>query len=105
LLTYVGTRAVAAPPKTILDTIGDKAAAKPGATQLTIPAPNAPIAGETAPPSTPADSGATGAAASAPAATPAPATDAAPAPTLPAQSSAPAQPAPANAASQGAAPK
>src|ERR1700749_863662 len=80
LLTYVGTRAVAAPPKTILDTIGDKAAAKPGATQLTIPAPSAPIAGETAPPSTPAagaaDSGATGAAASAPAATPAPATDA-----------------------------
>jgi preprotein translocase subunit SecG len=107
LLTYVGTRAVAAPPKTILDTIGDKAAAKPGATQLTIPAPSAPIAGETAPPSTPAagaaDSGATGAAASAPAATPAPATDAAPAPgstaQSPAQSSAPAQPAPANAPS------
>ena len=107
LLTYVGTRAVAAPPKTILDTIGDKAAAKPGATQLTIPAPSGPIAGETAPPSTPAasgaDSGATGAAASAPAATPAPATDAAPAPTSAAQSaaqpSAPAQPAPANAPS------
>jgi preprotein translocase subunit SecG len=106
LLTYVGTRAVAAPPKTILDTIGDKAAAKPGATQLTIPAPIAgetapPSSGETAPPSTPAasgaDSGATGAAASAPVATPAPATDAAPAPTSPAQSSAPAQPAPANA--------
>jgi preprotein translocase subunit SecG len=103
LLTYVGTRAVAAPPKTILDTIGDKAAAKPGATQLTIPAPSAPIAGETAPPSTPAagaaDSGATGAAASAPAATPAPATDAAPAPASSAQSSAPAQPPPANAPS------
>ena len=106
LLTYVGTRAVAAPPKTILDTIGDKAAAKPGATQLTIPAPIAaetdpPSSGETAPPSAPAasgaDSGATGAAASAPVATPAPATDAAPAPTSPAQSSAPAQPAPANA--------
>src|ERR1700744_2468214 len=66
LLTYLGTRAVAAPPKTILDTIGDKAAAKPGATQLTIPVPSAPIAGETAPPSsgetappsTPAASGA-----------------------------------------------
>ena len=95
LLTYVGTRAVAAPPKTILDTIGDKAAAKPGATQLTIPVPSAPSAGETAPPSTPADSGATGAGASAPTATPAPATDAAPAPGPTAQSSAPAQPAPA----------
>jgi preprotein translocase subunit SecG len=99
LLTYVGTRAVAAPPKTILDTIGDKAAAKPGATQLTIPVPSAPSAGETAPPSTPADSGATGAGASAPTATPAPATDAAPAPGSTAQSSAPAQPAPANAPS------
>ena len=115
LLTYVGTRAVAAPPKTILDTIGDKAAAKPGATQITIPVPSAPIAGETAPPSsgetappsTPAasgaDSGATGAGASAPTATPAPATDAAPVPgstaQSPAQSSAPAQPAPANAPS------
>jgi preprotein translocase subunit SecG len=115
LLTYVGTRAVAAPPKTILDTIGDKAAAKPGATQLTIPVPSAPIAGETAPPSsgetappsTPAASGATGAGASAPTATPAPATDAAPAPEPPAQSPAPAQPAPANAPSQsqGSAPK
>jgi preprotein translocase subunit SecG len=99
LLTYVGTRAVAAPPKTILDTIGDKAAAKPGATQLTIPVPSAPSAGETAPPSTPADSGATGAGASAPTATPAPATDAAPAPGPAAQSSAPVQPAPANAPS------
>jgi preprotein translocase subunit SecG len=114
LLTYVGTRAVAAPPKTILDTIGDKAAAKPGATQITIPVPSAPnpgeappSSGETAPPSAPAasgaDSGATGAGASAPTATPAPATDAAPAPgstaQSPAQSSAPAQPAPANAPS------
>ena len=99
LLTYVGTRAVAAPPKTILDTIGDKAAAKPGATQLTIPVPSAPSAGETAPPSTPAAGGATGAGASAPTATPAPATDAAPAPGSTAQSPAPAQPAPANAPS------
>src|SRR5580693_9444260 len=70
LLTYVGTRAVAAPPKTILDTIGDKAAAKPGATQLTIPVPSAPVSGETATPSSgetaPADAGATGAGASAP---------------------------------------
>src|SRR5215469_8385556 len=31
LLTYVGTRAVAAPPKSILDTIGDKTG-KPNAT-------------------------------------------------------------------------
>jgi len=109
LLTYVGTRAVAAPPKTILDTIGDKAAAKPGATQITIPVPSAPIAGETAPPSTPAASGATGAAASAPTATPAPATDAAPAPgsgaPTQAPASAPAQPSPANAPAQGTAPK
>jgi preprotein translocase subunit SecG len=52
LLTYVGTRAVAAPPKTILDTIGEKAdkasTTKPGVTQ-TIPTPDAPAAGETAP--------------------------------------------------------
>jgi preprotein translocase subunit SecG len=118
LLTYVGTRAVATPPKTILDTIGDKAAAKPGATQLTIPVPSAPIAGETAPPSSgetapPSTPAASGAAASAPTATPAPATDAAPAPGSTAQSaaptqapaSAPAQPSPANAPSQGTAPK
>jgi preprotein translocase subunit SecG len=97
LLTYVGTRAVAAPPKTILDTIGDKAnAAKPGVTQ-TIPVPAAPSPGETAPPSTPADAGATGATASAPTPAPAPAaapssTAQAPAPAAPA--SAPAQPAP-----------
>jgi preprotein translocase subunit SecG len=114
LLTYVGTRAVAAPPKTILDTIGDKAAAKPGATQLTIPVPSAPVSGETATPSSgetaPADAGATGAGASAPLpAVPAPSETAAPAPvnapvsgsTAPAPASAPAQPAP----SQGTAPK
>jgi preprotein translocase subunit SecG len=81
LLTYVGTRAVAAPPKTILDTIGEKAdkanGAKPGV--LTTPVPDAPSAGETAPTSTPAGAG-TDATASAPppASTPAPA--AAPAP-------------------------
>jgi preprotein translocase subunit SecG len=102
LLTYVGTRTVTAAPKTILDTIGEKAdKAKPGVTQ-TIPVPTAPSPGETAPASTPGDAGATGASelapASAPAAAPAPALTA-PAPAAPA--SAPAQPAP----SQGAAPK
>jgi preprotein translocase subunit SecG len=98
LLTYVGTRTVTAAPKTILDTIGEKAdKAKPGVTQ-TIPVPTAPSPGETAPASTPADAGSTGASESAPA--PAPA--AAPALTAPAPAvSAPAQPAP----SQGAAPK
>ncbi len=110
LLTYVGTRAVAAPPKTILDTIGDKAAAKPGATQLTLPVPSP---GETAP-----TDATGGAAASAPLpAVPAPSETAAPAPVntpapgSPAQpsaqapASAPAQPAPANAPPQGTAPK
>jgi preprotein translocase subunit SecG len=95
LLTYVGTRAVAAPPKTIFDTIGEKAdkanATKPGAT-LTTPVPPA---GEPAPTSTPAGAG-TDATASAPpaATTPAPAA----APAAP-PASAPAQPA------NGAAPK
>jgi preprotein translocase subunit SecG len=92
LLTYVGTRAVAAPPKTILDTIGEKSdkanAAKPGVTQ-TIPLPTTPSPGETAPPSTPAGSDA---AASAPTPVPAPAATPTPAPAAPA--SAPAQPAP-----------
>jgi preprotein translocase subunit SecG len=98
LLTYVGTRAVAAPPKSILDTIGDKAskanAAKPGA-QTPAPAignsvPAAP--GETAPISTPASAGsdATGTATAAPAPV---APETAPAPAA-APVSAPAQPAP-----------
>jgi preprotein translocase subunit SecG len=113
LLTYVGTRAVAAPPKTILDTIGDKAAAKPGATQLTLPVPSAPSPGETAP----ADATG-GAAASAPLpAVPAPGETAAPAPvntpapgsaaqpSAQAPASAPAQPAPTNAPPEGTAPK
>jgi preprotein translocase subunit SecG len=87
LLTYVGTRAVAAPPKSILDTIGDKTgkanAAKPGAQT---PAPAIPAPGETAPASTPAPTGS---------ATPAPAPvapETAPAPAA-APASAPAQPA------------
>jgi preprotein translocase subunit SecG len=101
LLTYVGTRAVAAPPKSILDTIGEKSdKAKSGVTQ-TIPVPDAPSAGETAPTSTPA-----GAATDASAPTSAPASAAAPVPTAPAPAapaSAPAQPA-SGAPSNGAAP-
>jgi preprotein translocase subunit SecG len=103
LLTYVGTRAVAAPPKTILDTIGEKAdkanATKPGVTQ-TIPAPDAPAAGETAPTSTPPGAGTDATASTPPPPTPAPA--AAPA-TAPA--SAPAQPATGTPQPNGAAPK
>ena len=97
LLTYVGTRAVAAPPKTILDTIGEKAdktnAAKPGVTQST-PVPDAPSPGETAPTATPA-----GAASDATSSAPTPAASAPAAP-----ASAPAQPAP-ETPPNGAAPK
>jgi|HubBroStandDraft_5_1064220.scaffolds.fasta_scaffold04808_4 preprotein translocase subunit SecG len=110
LLTYVGTRTVAAAPKTILDTIGEKSdKAKPGVTQ-TIPVPTAPSPGETAPPSTPADAGATGTTESAPTPTPTPASApaAAPAPgsaaQAPAPAAAPAQPAPST-QPQGAPPK
>jgi preprotein translocase subunit SecG len=91
LLTYVGTRAVAAPPKSILDMVGEKTskanAAKPGAQT---PAPAIPAPGETAPTSTPASAGsdATGTAPSAPVAP-----EAAPAPAA-APASAPPQPAP-----------
>ena len=97
LLTYVGTRAVAAPPKSILDTVGEKAskanAAKPGvqtpASTGGITVPAAP--GETAPTSIPATPGSDDTTASA---TPAPvAPEAAPAPAA-APASAPAQPAP-----------
>jgi preprotein translocase subunit SecG len=99
LLTYVGTRAVAAPPKSILDTVGEKAskanAAKPGvqtpASTGGITVPAAP--GETAPTSIPATPGAddtTGSATQAPAPV---APEAAPAPAA-APGSAPAQPAP-----------
>jgi preprotein translocase subunit SecG len=112
LLTYVGTRTVAAAPKTILDTIGEKSdKAKSGVTQ-TIPVPTAPSPGETAPPSAPADGGASGATSSAPLpaapavpavpAVPAPSESAAPAPVNAPAASAPAQPA---TPSQGAAPK
>ena len=93
LLTYVGTRAVAAPPKSILDTVGEKTskanAAKPG---VQTPASTIPAPGETAPTSIPAtppgSDDTTGSA------TPAPvAPEAAPAPAA-APASAPAQPAP-----------
>ena len=99
LLTYVGTRTVTAAPKTILDTIGEKAdKAKSGSTPAganqTIPVPSP---GETAPASTPAGADATEST-PAPAAAPAPGSTA---PSTAAPASAPAQPAP----SQGAAPK
>ena len=94
LLTYVGTRAVAAPPKSILDTVGEKAskanAAKPG---VQTPAPTIPAPGETAPtsiPATPGSDDTTGSATPAPAPV---APEAAPAPAA-APASAPAQPAP-----------
>jgi len=103
LLTYVGTRTVAAAPKTILDTIGEKSdKAKSGTTQ-TIPVPLGTGVSETAPPSAPADGGASGATSSAPLpAVPAPSESAAPAPVNAPAASAPAQPA---TPSQGAAPK
>jgi len=113
LLTYVGTRAVAAPPKTILDTIGEKAdkasATKPGVTQ-TIPAPDAPAAGETAPTSTPAGAGTDATTSEPPPAptTPAPAAAPAPAPAaapVAAPASAPAQPTTGVPQPNGAAPK
>ena len=77
LLTYVGTRAVAAPPKSILDTVGEKAGgtAAPGAT-LT---PGAPPSGTTQPAPVPATPPATGETATepAPAVTTAPAAESA----------------------------
>ena len=107
LLSYVGTRAVAAPPKTILDTIGEKAdkanGTKPGVTQ-TIPAPaDTPAAGETAPTSAPAGAGTDATASTpppAPTTTPAPAAAPASAP-----ASAPTQPATGTPPANGATPK
>ena len=87
LLTYVGTRAVAAPPKSILDTIGEKSKANPAQPGAqTVPNPNP---AEPAPVPAPATSSdASGTAAPAPLAP-----DSAPAPTS-APAAAPAQPAP-----------
>ena len=94
LLTYVGTRVVAAPPKSILDTIGDRTsdASKQGAQTPAAPAagitvPAAP--GETAPTPPPATAGSDGTGSTTPAPAPVP-PEAAPAP----PASAPTQPAP-----------
>ena len=99
LLTYVGTRTAAAPPKSILDTVGEKSGttATPGAT-LT---PGAAPSGTNQPAPAPAAPPATGEATT----TPAPAVTTAPAAapaTTPAQTPAPAAPQP---APTGAAPK
>ena len=73
LLTYMGTHGAAAPPKSILDTVGEKSSGKAnGITPGVTPAPAAPASGGSNMSTTPAP---------------------APAPTAPA-SSAPAQPAP-----------
>jgi len=93
LLTYVGSRAVAAPPKSILDTVGEKTskanAAKPGAQTL---APAMPAPGETAPTSMPPTTGSDAAGSATPAAP------------VAAPSTVPAQPA-AGTSATGAAPK
>jgi preprotein translocase subunit SecG len=98
LLTYVGTRAVAAPPKSILDTIGEKAGTTSTAPAGT-PAPAATPTGTTdsapAPTSTPP---ATATAGDATATTPAPAAAPASAPPAAPESGAPPPP-------NGAAPK
>ena len=101
LLTYVGTRTVAAAPKTILDTIGEKSdKAKSGVTQ-TIPVPTAPSPGEVAPPAAlPAVPSPSETAAPTPVDAPAPSSAA----QAPAPASAPAQPAPST-QPQGATPK
>jgi preprotein translocase subunit SecG len=95
LLTYVGTRAVAAPPKSILDTVGEKASkANPAKQGAQTPAPTPGITvpaapGEAAPISAPATTGSDATGSTTPA--PAPVVPAT-APAAPA--SAPAQPAP-----------
>ena len=95
LLTYVGTRAVAAPPKSILDTIDEKAKTNgqlpPGASPVATPGTTDSAPAVTpAPMSTPPATG-DATTAPAPAATPAPAAApaAAPAPTQPAPEGAP----------------
>jgi preprotein translocase subunit SecG len=89
LLTYVGTRAVAAPPKSILDTVGEKTSkANAGKQGAPTPGNTAPaVPGETAPTSVPATSGSAGET------TPAP-TPVVPATAPAAPASVPAQPAP-----------
>ena len=92
LLTYVGTRAVAAPPKSILDTIDEKAKTNgtlpPGASPVATPGTTQPApAVSPAPTSTPPATGDATAPAASPA--PAPAVTPAPAPTQPAPESQP----------------
>ena len=92
LLTYVGTRAVAAPPKSILDTIDEKAKTNgtlpPGASPVATPGTTQPApAVSPAPTSTPPATGDVTAPAASPA--PAPAVTPAPAPTQPAPESQP----------------
>jgi len=104
LLTYIGTRAVAAPPKSILDTVGEKAdkgsgTATPGAApDVATPGTTQPAPAPAASPTPPA-TGDTTNTAPAPAAVPAPAAAPAPAATQPAPES------PAPASPNGAAPK
>jgi preprotein translocase subunit SecG len=105
LLTYVGTRAVAAPPKSILDTVGEKAdkgsgAATSGApSDVATPGTTQPAPAPAASPTPPVTGGDTTNTAPAPAASSAPAVAPAPAATQPApQSPVPASP-------DGAAPK
>jgi preprotein translocase subunit SecG len=109
LLTYVGTRAVAAPPKSILDTVGEKADKANGATPGAAPGVSTATPGTTQPAPTPAESPAPPAngdattTGTAPAAAPAPEVAPASAP-----ASAPTQPAPQSpvpAPPNGAAPK
>ena len=81
LLTYVGTRAVAAPPKSILDTVGEKAGTSPaqGATQTL----QAPPSGTTQPAPVPATTEPAPAVTTAPAAAPASTPEATQAPAAP----------------------
>jgi len=94
LLTYVGTRAVAAPPKSILDTIGDttkanglapgaKSAAPPTTPSSTPVAPATDDSTTSTPAPAPTESPAPTSTAPAPAATPAPAAPPAPVPAPP----------------------
>jgi preprotein translocase subunit SecG len=91
LLTYVGTRAAAAPVSTILDTVGQKTAPSSPALGAAIPVTPPPASSPAPTSSQPA----TGAATDGSATTPAPAPAATPAPAAaPASTPSPAQPAP-----------
>ena len=94
LLTYVGTRAVAAPPKSILDTIGESKSKTSGATTPGAQLPSTPNPAETVPSSTPPVTGSDASGTATPAPAPvAPETAPAAAPaSAPAQPPAPATP-------------